>query len=95
MRAFEFPPHAATPAAPVKGKSDKPEARAPGGGFFGGFSKNSKSKKATLSKAAAAEKEQKMKQYRDIIGANTTEADRPTSNKGVKRTAAANEWVVE
>jgi hypothetical protein len=41
--------------------SQLPASRAPGGGFFGGFGKTSKNKKATLSKEAQEEKDQRLK----------------------------------
>ena len=42
-------------------ESQLPASRAPGGGFFGGFGKTSKNKKATLSKEAQEEKDQRLK----------------------------------
>ena len=72
MRAFEFPSSKNQPQRPASGKpKGQVEARAPGGGFFGGFGTTSKNKKATLSKEAQIQKDQKLKQYREIIGAGS------------------------
>jgi hypothetical protein len=75
MKTFEFPAQLSSAPNPSSAfgargnKEPKPlEARAPGGGFFGGFNGASKNKKATLSKQQREEKDQKLKQYRDIIG---------------------------
>ena len=94
MKTFEFPsnvqfPSSKKPAKEDSKQQDKP-SRGPGGGFFGGFGTASKNKKATLSKEAQAQKNEKMQQYRDILGVQGNNA----SNQN-KRSAAENDWVIE
>ena len=62
MKTFEFPSNVVFPGRKKEEQSKKEEkpSRGPGGGFFGGFGTSTKNKKATLSKEAQAQKNEKM-----------------------------------